>query len=61
MFAASSSLSARTGFSPRGMHRLFLIGFVVVTLLASNPARLAGADQNPETITQDELVRRTRS
>ena len=43
------------------MHRLFLTGLVVVTLLASNPARFAGADQNPETITQDELVRRTQS
>jgi hypothetical protein len=41
------------------MHRLFLTALLVGTLLASNPAPLSGADHDPNTITQDELVRRT--
>src|SRR5215212_10007420 len=41
------------------MHRLFLTAFLFATLLASNPARVASADHDPDTIAQDELVRRT--
>jgi hypothetical protein len=41
------------------MHRLFLTPLIAATLLASNPVPVAGADHDPDTITQDELVRRT--
>jgi hypothetical protein len=42
------------------MHRAFLTAVLAATLLANNTARGAGPDHNPDTITQDELVRRTR-
>lgn len=41
------------------MQRLFLTLLLAATLLASNAARVTGADHDSDTITQDELVRRT--
>jgi hypothetical protein len=41
------------------MHRLFLSALLAATLVASNAAHVTGADHDPDTITQEELVRRT--